>query len=209
MHDRQLLVRGGLHHLADADEVASLIGSDVQTELLRLDDDVEHSAVRDVDRDRPELRNLDVRVHVDGEGGHVLECDAPHPAALDAGGDRHEPGRRLKDEFGYRLYPLDHAHLEEGCRRADDVAARHRRIFGLLHDHKARGRTAVRRGQDDVAAQRRVAAWLAQHQLPDVIEVLFEVGALLEHGGAWHVGDTAEDDPAGLTRRVQVDRHED
>ena len=50
---------GGLDHLADARDVAALVGRQPQAERLGVGDDVEHAAVRDVDGHRAEVRHLD------------------------------------------------------------------------------------------------------------------------------------------------------
>src|SRR6185295_18356743 len=69
--DGQLLARGGLDHLADADNVAAFVGCEPQTKALGRGDDVEHAAIGDIDVDGAELGDFDGHVEVGGEGGHV------------------------------------------------------------------------------------------------------------------------------------------
>ena len=63
--------------------------------------------------------------------------------------------------------------------------------------------------QDHVAAERRVAARLAQHQLAQPVAVIAQVAHLVVHRRAGHVEHAADDHPARLAARVRVDGLDD
>ena len=88
MNDGELLVRGGLDHLRDPDDVAALVRGEPQPERLGRCDDVEHPAVRDVDGDGAKLGDLDRGREMGRERGHVAER---HAGDLAVGAGR--PGR--------------------------------------------------------------------------------------------------------------------
>jgi hypothetical protein len=115
-----------------------------------------------------------------------------------AGDSRRKGGDRLDDR--------DHPGLDQDGDHADRVGPGHRRVFDLLHDHVAGVGAGDRGRQDQVAVGRRVASRLAQHQLAQVIGVIAQMGHLVEHRGARDVEDAAGDHPAGLARRVGIDR---
>ena len=176
-----------------------------QPELGGLGDHVEHAAVGHIDGGRAQVRHLDHRVQVRGERGHVAEGDLFDLAALARRADADQPGGRFERELGHRLDHRDHAGLQQHRRHADRVGARHAGVLDLLHDHEARVRLRPGRRQDHVAAERGIAARLAQHQLAQPVAVIAQVAHLVVHRRAGHVEHPADDHPARLAARVGVD----
>ena len=125
MDDRQLIGRGGLDHLGDPDDVGALVGGEPKPERLRRGDDVEHPAVRDVDRDGAQVRDLDRRVEVGREGRHVPERHAGDLAVAARRPDPDQAGRRLERQLGHGLDHRQHAGLEQRGHDADRVRAAH------------------------------------------------------------------------------------
>ena len=71
MHARQLLARGEADPLADERELARLGRLEREAERVRVGDRVPHAAERDVDGERAEAVDLELRVEAVGEAGHV------------------------------------------------------------------------------------------------------------------------------------------
>ncbi len=118
--------------------------------------------------------------------------------------DADQAGGRLEDEARDRLGDRHQALVDEHGRGADRVRAAHGRVLGLLHDHEARIGLRGGRRQDEVAAGRRIAARLAKHQSAQMVALLGQVVALLEHRRARHLGHATDDDPARLSAGVRV-----
>ena len=93
-------------------------------ERLRVGDRVPHAAVGDVDRERAEPLDLELRVEALGEAGHVRELDALALAVAAGGARLDDAAGRLQPDDGLRLAHLDHARLEQHRRHADRVRAR-------------------------------------------------------------------------------------
>ena len=205
MVHRILLARGQREHAAEAHDVAALVGGQLESEGRGIGDGVEHPAPCDVDGHGAHGGDLHGHAQVSDEGRHIAEGDRRGLAVLDCRRDVDQPGRSFECESRDRLGHLDHAGLDEHSGDADGVAARHRGVFHVLHDHVAVIGCGIARRQDEIAAGRRIAARLIEHELAQVVTVSLEVAGLLEHGRTWHIGDTTGDDPAGHTVSVDVD----
>ena len=121
----QLLRGGGLDQLGDPRDVARPRRDEPEAERLRVRDHVEHPAVRDVDDDRADVRDLDGDVEVGRERGHVAERHPGDLAVRAVRADPDEAGRRLEDQLGDRLGHRQHPGLEQRGDHADRVRAGH------------------------------------------------------------------------------------
>ncbi len=116
------------------------------------------------------------------------------------------PAGRFERQVGHGLAHRDHPGLEQDGRDADRVRPGHPRVLGLFHDDVSRVGFRPRRGEDEIAVGRGIAAGLPEHELPQPVGVEPEVLPLLEHRPSGHVPDTADDDAAGLAAGVGIDR---
>src|SRR5439155_21491440 len=93
---------------------------------------------------------------------------------------------------------------EQHRRDTDRVRARHRRVFGRLHDDVAGGALVAGRRDNEIRVYGNAAARLAQQEAPQRV-VARERPHLLEHGVARRRQHTADDDVADLTAGVAAD----
>ena len=200
----KLLARRRLDHLSHPGHLPRPLRNDLEPVPRGVGDHVEHATVGDIDLDRTEVRHLDGSRDVHREGGNVLESDASHLAVLDRGLHLDESRRRLELEPGEGLGGFHHPGLDEGGHYADGVGARHAGVLHLFHDHKAGVRLGVIGGQHEIAVGGGIAAGFAEHALSQAVGPGGEMAHLVEHGVAGHIEHTADDDPAMLSRRVQV-----
>ena len=206
MDDRKLLARRRLHQFADPHDVATLVGSEPQTEGPRIRDDVEHAAIRHVHGDRAEGLHFQVGVDMRGEGGDVQEGHIDHLSIPALRVDLDETRGRLEGEVREGFPHLQYSGFERHRDHADRVGARHARVLDLLHDHEAEVGLGIRGGKDHVAVGGGKAARLAQHAQAEAVAVLGQVPHLREHRRPRDVEHATDDDPARLAGRVGVDR---
>mmetsp|Transcript_25609 Transcript_25609/g.63371 ORF Transcript_25609/g.63371 Transcript_25609/m.63371 type:complete len:200 (+) Transcript_25609:884-1483(+) len=123
--------------------------------------------------------------------------------------DLNQTGGRLERKPCDGILHRDPPGLEQRSGHADCVVTAHHRVHPvLLADHVAEGRLGARRGQEEVDVLARVAARLAEEQLPQPVEMLHHIRALLAHRAAGDGGHPADHHARRLARGVRVDHFE-
>ena len=166
-------------------------------ELADIGDDVEHAAPADIDPHLAQVGHVDFRIQMRGEGGDVAEGHGLDLAALTVGLDADQPGGGLQCKFGHRFLHREDAGFQQDGGDRDGVAARHHRVFDLLHDDVAGLRLGVAGGHQQVAAMRGVATGFAQSELAEMVVVRLKPFHLVIDGGAGDMADAAGYHPHG------------
>src|SRR5581483_10281686 len=112
---------------------------------------------------------------------------------------------RFELQASHGLDGFHHSGFNQHGHDADRVAAGHRRIFCLLHDHVACIGFRNGRWKNQVAADGGITAGLAKHAQADMVGVRLDPRFLLEHGAARDVEDSAGDDASRFAAGVRVD----
>ncbi len=163
MNRAELFICGGFDHFTDANDVARFVGREMEAQRSCVGDDIEHSTVGDIHFYRTQTGNFDVGIEMDGEGGDILKRDAFHFFIFDFGFDFDQAGRSIELELHDAFADGNHSGFEQHGDDADGVGARHRRVFGLLHDDESGDSFGICGRQDEIAVGCGVAARFAQH----------------------------------------------
>ena len=201
---RELLARGIANQLADAAQLSRLARLELEAERGGIRDRVPHAAVGDVDGDRAEPRNVEPGIELPDERRHVGQLDTVDTPLAARGSNLDGPRRRLEPQRRLGLAQLDHPGLEQDGGDADRVRARHRRIFGRLHDDEAGIAISACRRDDEVGVHGDTPARLAQKHSPERI-VRAEREHLVEDGLPRWGQDPADDHVADLAAGVAAD----
>ena len=130
---------------------------------------------------------------------HLTDLSVPHFSLY-----ADQSSRGLELQPGYRLGCGDHPGFDQHGDDTDRIAARHRRIFDLLHDHEPGVGFRVGGGQYQVAIRGRISTRFPKHAQPDMIGVRLKVDFLLEHRRARNVEHATGDHAARFSARMGV-----
>ena len=154
------------------------------------------------------MRHLDDRIEIRGECRDIPKRHLLHFAVAHFRLDGDQPGRGFELEPRHRFHGLQHAGLDQHGDYANGVGAGHRRIFRLLHDHKAGVGFGMVRGQNQVAVRGRIAPRLAQHAQANVVGMGAQVLHFIEHGPARDGQHSAGNHAPRLAARVGIHRRD-
>ena len=187
MDHRELLHRCRPDHLTDSCYFSSFVRHQSQVEFLRVGDDIEHPAPRDVYRHRTQCGHFDDRIEVGGERRDVLEGDVGDLAIRHVRTNTNQACGRLQLQLRHRLADRHHPRFDQHCSYTDRIGAGHGGVLRLFHDHETGVCLRIRGRQYHVTAHCGIAARFPQHELAQAICVLLEVSFFLEHRVARHV----------------------
>ena len=180
---------------------------EVPVRSLRIDNGVEIAAVRDIHRQRSQVRALHLEAGRMKKRRDIDDADAFHVDAVHGVVGVHAAGRDLQPEQsrGPRTNQAVFDHDRDG---PDRPVSAHREAAAGLDEEEADVRVGSRGRVENAPGHHVVAARLEHEPGPDPVVLLQEVEPALVHGRSFEAGTSACDHPDGVPAGVGVDAEE-